>query len=152
MRTPAPNAGTSAVLRQRKATPNSKDHGANMGPTWVLSAPDGPHVGPMNLAIGDRIPQYFAGRNHPSPPETSASETKVLIEQIHAMYPYTIFSSRERLKCFYLHGAFLMTSLNWVIQFACCNVQGDIQHTWCSQSIDLEIWHELPHNEVVGGI
>ena len=29
----------------------SKDHGANMGPTWVLSAWDGPHVGPMNLAI-----------------------------------------------------------------------------------------------------
>ena len=26
-------------------------HGVNMGPTWVLSAPDGPHVGPMNLAI-----------------------------------------------------------------------------------------------------
>ena len=25
--------------------------GANMGPTWVLSAPDGPHVGPINLAI-----------------------------------------------------------------------------------------------------
>ena len=22
-----------------------------MGPTWVLSAPDGPHVGPMNLAF-----------------------------------------------------------------------------------------------------
>ena len=32
--------------------PDSKVHGANMGPTWVLSAPDGPHVGPMNLAIG----------------------------------------------------------------------------------------------------
>ena len=30
---------------------DSKIHGANMGPTWVLSAPDGPHVGPMNLAI-----------------------------------------------------------------------------------------------------
>ena len=29
--------------------PNSKVHGANMGPTWVLSAPDGPNVGPMNL-------------------------------------------------------------------------------------------------------
>ena len=26
---------------------------ANMGPTWVLSAPDGPHVGPMNPAIRD---------------------------------------------------------------------------------------------------
>ena len=31
--------------------PDSKVHGAKMGPTWVLSAPDGPHVGPMNLAI-----------------------------------------------------------------------------------------------------
>ena len=28
-----------------------KIHGASMGPTWVLSAPYGPHVGPMNLAI-----------------------------------------------------------------------------------------------------
>ena len=33
--------------------PNNKNHGANMGPTWVLSAPDGPNVGPMNLAIRD---------------------------------------------------------------------------------------------------
>ena len=30
---------------------DSKAHGANMGPTWVLAAPDGPHVYPMNLAI-----------------------------------------------------------------------------------------------------
>ena len=34
--------------------PESKVHGAYMGPTWVLSAPDGPHVGPMNLA--SRVP------------------------------------------------------------------------------------------------
>ena len=33
--------------------PDSKVHGANMGSTWVLSAPDGPHVGPVNLAIRD---------------------------------------------------------------------------------------------------
>ena len=31
--------------------PYNKVHGANMGPTWVLSAPEGSHVGPMNLAI-----------------------------------------------------------------------------------------------------
>ena len=31
--------------------PDSKVHGANMKPTWVLSAQDGPYVGPMNLAI-----------------------------------------------------------------------------------------------------
>ena len=36
-------------------SPDSKVHGANMGPTWVLSALDGPHVGPMNLAIREAI-------------------------------------------------------------------------------------------------
>ena len=34
--------------------PDSKVHGANMGRTWVLTAPDGPHVGPTNLAIRDK--------------------------------------------------------------------------------------------------
>ena len=33
------------------SSPDSKVHGANMGLTWVLSAPDGPHVGPMNFDI-----------------------------------------------------------------------------------------------------
>ena len=31
--------------------PDSKIHVANMGASWVLSAPGGPHVGPMNLAV-----------------------------------------------------------------------------------------------------
>ena len=31
--------------------PDYKVHGVNMGPTWVLSAPDGPHVGSINFAI-----------------------------------------------------------------------------------------------------
>ena len=34
--------------------PDSKVCVANMGPTWVLAAPGGPHVGPMNFAI--RLP------------------------------------------------------------------------------------------------
>ena len=33
--------------------PDSKVRGAHIGPTWVLPAPDGPNVGPMNLAIRD---------------------------------------------------------------------------------------------------
>ena len=33
--------------------PDSKVRVANMGPTWILSAPGGPHVGPMNLVIMD---------------------------------------------------------------------------------------------------
>ena len=40
-----------AVCSSLGNTPDSKVHGDNMGPTWALSAPDGPHVGPMNRAI-----------------------------------------------------------------------------------------------------
>ena len=32
-------------------TPDSKVHGANMGPIWGRQDPGGPHVDPMNLAI-----------------------------------------------------------------------------------------------------
>ena len=39
------------VHHESNSDPDSKVHGAIMGPTWVLSAPDGPHVGPMNLTI-----------------------------------------------------------------------------------------------------
>ena len=35
--------------------PDNKFHGANIEPTWVLSAPDGPHFGPMNLDIRDSL-------------------------------------------------------------------------------------------------
>ena len=35
----------------RLVYPDSKVHGANMGPTWVLSASVGPHIGLMNLSI-----------------------------------------------------------------------------------------------------
>ena len=45
--------------------PDSKVYGANMGPTWVLSAPDGPHVGSMNLAIRVRIVTWGKLRNCP---------------------------------------------------------------------------------------
>ena len=36
-------------LSRKYIFPCSNVHGASMGPTWVLSAPDGPHVGPMNI-------------------------------------------------------------------------------------------------------
>ena len=41
--------------------PDSKIHGANMGPTWVLMAPGGPHVGHTNIAIWEgNLPSYFS--------------------------------------------------------------------------------------------
>ena len=48
------NTGATSIQRATTTSiPDSKVHGANMGPTWVLSAPDGPHFGSVDLAIGD---------------------------------------------------------------------------------------------------
>ena len=44
-------------------SPDSMVHGTNMGPTWVLSAPDGPHVGPMNLAVREENRDHWNKRN-----------------------------------------------------------------------------------------
>ena len=35
--------------------PDSKVHGANMGPTWGRQDPGGPQIGPMNFGIWDII-------------------------------------------------------------------------------------------------
>ena len=39
-------------------SPDSKNHGTNMGPIWGRQDPGGPHVGPMNFAIWE----YSGGR------------------------------------------------------------------------------------------
>ena len=39
--------------------PDSNVHEANMGPAWVLSAPGGPHVGPMNLVVWDKTSWFL---------------------------------------------------------------------------------------------
>ena len=44
--------------------PDSKVHGANMGHIWVLSAKDGPHVGPKNLVIRGAFRRTKAGHGH----------------------------------------------------------------------------------------
>ena len=45
-----------------RVAPDSKVHGANKGSTWVLSAQDGPHVAPMDLAIRGSEPTLRAKR------------------------------------------------------------------------------------------
>ena len=47
-----------AIIKGR-ANPDSKVHGAYMGPTWVLSTPGGSHVGLMNLAIWEFLELYW---------------------------------------------------------------------------------------------
>ena len=54
------NVNLSVILKWVAETwlydsPDSKVHGAYMGPTWGWQDPGGPHVGPMNLAIWEGI-------------------------------------------------------------------------------------------------
>ena len=44
-------AWTGSSLLKQSLHPDSKVHGANMGPIWGRQDPGGPHVGPMNFAI-----------------------------------------------------------------------------------------------------
>ena len=53
-------------------TPDSKVHGANMGPIWGQQGPGGPHVGPMNFAIW-------------------GSYTRVILDHAFAVYAIDIF-------------------------------------------------------------
>ena len=67
--------------------PDSKVHGVNMGPTWVLSAPRGPHVGPMNLAI--RVQVCVQVRNQISKVMKTQALTALL--SICATNPYILW-------------------------------------------------------------
>ena len=48
-------------------SPDSKAHGANMGPTWDRQDPGGPHVGPMNFAVREicwSLPTTYISYQH----------------------------------------------------------------------------------------
>ena len=51
-------------MDQGNGSPDSKVHGANMEPTWVLLAPGGPHVDHMNLAIRVSTIMYCLSNLH----------------------------------------------------------------------------------------
>ena len=55
-------SGFLEIQSKRSSYPESRVHGATIGPTWVLSAPDGLHVGPMNFAI--RLPSKINYYEH----------------------------------------------------------------------------------------
>ena len=45
------NGHSNVIVTKYETLPDSKVHGANVGPTWGRQDPGGPHVGHMNLAI-----------------------------------------------------------------------------------------------------
>ena len=68
--------GKQALLSfQEKSFPDSQVHGVNMGPTWALPDPDGPHVGPMNLAI--RVTLYCRSTRYASGVDVAKMSVRV---------------------------------------------------------------------------
>ena len=65
--------------------PDSTVHGANLGHTRVLSAPNGPHVGPMNHAIRvllSNIRDHYQQAKHHCSDNISATASQITINSI----------------------------------------------------------------------
>ena len=87
--------------------PDSKVHGANIGPTWVLSAPDGPHVGHMDLAIrcimgtswhGNTLQYwYFDSQIHWSPFQKASSTGHPHLDPVMWNFDVLVFVSLKKL-------------------------------------------------------
>ena len=70
--------------------PDSKVHGANIGPTWVLSAPDGSHVGPMNLAIRGSVTFIWGQCQEIPQPSITKINLKMTFPKFHSNLPGAI--------------------------------------------------------------
>ena len=89
LRTTGPYVVNPPMDSPRKRLPDRKVHGVNMGPTWVLSAPGGSHVGHMNLAIWVSLVENIAmssrhhGRSDMSERPLPSVEQIVMISAVH---------------------------------------------------------------------
>ena len=66
--------------------PDSKVHGANMGPIWGRQDPGGPHVGPMNLAIWG-VENFLQTYIHIWKLSFISAEVNQSNKEIHAWFP-----------------------------------------------------------------
>ena len=95
--------------------PDSKVHGANMGPSWDLLAPDGPHVIPMNLDIWEPFQRldvvYFYIKWTPTvclPSDSVQREDVIGLEHLHDLIH---FLKQNQAIPYYVH----IYTLRWFI-------------------------------------
>ena len=110
--------------------PYGKVHGANMGPTWVLPAPSGPHVGLMNLAIRAAFP-HVTIKSHYHDYNAINHANSVIMECVAHWdhYPGT----------FYWRGLTLISA--WISNHAPGEVWGEITYPFASfHNCTVEFW------------
>ena len=81
--------------------PDSKDHGANLGPTWGRQDPGWPQVGPMNFAIWVIMPVVeidYTFKFTPLNPQRPESYTKQFHKNIERYTADTIVSWTKHVK------------------------------------------------------
>ena len=107
--------------------PDSKVHGANMGPTWVLSAPGGPHVGPLNLAI----------RVHP-PHQQQCKQVYVYdcATIIRGLQTRSIISNGALI----LYVIYSMPNIDWAADLRLPNMRYVSIHLWWHGTAELNQW------------
>ena len=126
--------------------PDSKVHGANMGPTWVLSAPDGPHVGPINLAIG-------AVLDHDAPVDVFDDEDTVNMAQDRGHMSLTVHSHIAAITPYVHHPCTWIHDGEMPLQpYTHCQVVSKardegvgIVPNFASQHRFSLLWGEIPH-------
>ena len=80
--------------------PDSKVHGANMGPTWGRQDPGGPRVGPMNFAIWGCIKTRRI-------PTISFDQSLRYIPQVHKEVAHRCYLKRKPVELRYQRGPML---------------------------------------------
>ena len=123
-----------------------------MGPTWVLPAPDGPHVGPMNLAIRELSvfwAQLQEGENTRNPKHWCKLKYYFSARSLHVNLTHSLFITRLDA------GGYCNNHIStWVLDFRIRThyTQSDIKSIWsCTEtnySVDI-ILFALKHTGAV---
>ena len=80
-----------------ESNPNNKVHGASMGPTWVLSAPDGPHVGSWTLLSG-KLCVIDAITSQPEFESYISQEDCMSVVGMNMRFPLLMHASKENIQ------------------------------------------------------
>ena len=102
-----------------KTFPDSKVHGANMGPTWGRQDPGGPHVGPINFA------SWVTARGDWSITHSTENRNSIHLGQYHYAKPSTFVMTPQGANNFRLnefmirefcigHRQMLSTAIYWL--------------------------------------
>ena len=91
--------------------PDSKVHGANIGPTWVLSAPAGPHTGPRNPAI--RVVSRYKYTRHGCTPSFHYKKTQLARKPSGTLFTNIVYQNVQDRLTFsnYLHALLIPVNL-----------------------------------------